>query len=226
MGTVWKINPIINLMCVFSISMALPFMKTPGLLLVLGVLAVLIKVMGANRAGLKEGIMAFAPFVITAFVLRLAFESTVMEAVDYSFKLFLMFFSFWALASTTDPGELRDGLTAIGLPSWFVLSLFLLIKNVEEGRRVLKNVKTAQMARGADFSRGCFIFRFWSMRTLVVPLIMWGLSRAEELPVALNARGFSTEEKRTSLSNCSLSKMDVGILISTLVAVVLGLKLE
>jgi energy-coupling factor transport system permease protein len=65
----------------------------------------------------------------------------------------------------------------------------------QELERLLK----AQAARGGEFSRGWGLKRIRQMIPLFVPLFLAALRRAEELAVAMEARGYSGGRGRTRL---------------------------
>jgi energy-coupling factor transport system permease protein len=65
----------------------------------------------------------------------------------------------------------------------------------QELERLLK----AQAARGGEFSRGWGLKRIRQTLPLFVPLFVAALRRAEELAVAMEARGYSGGRGRTRL---------------------------
>jgi energy-coupling factor transport system permease protein len=76
----------------------------------------------------------------------------------------------------------------------------------------------AQMARGADFTTGSLALRTRAVSALAVPLLLSAFRRADELAVAMEARGYR-RGTRTTLRELVFSGHDleafavIGILI-------------
>jgi energy-coupling factor transport system permease protein len=63
----------------------------------------------------------------------------------------------------------------------------------------LERLMKAQAARGGEFSRGWGLKRIRQTLPLFVPLFLAALRRAEELAVAMEARGYAGGRGRTRL---------------------------
>jgi len=66
---------------------------------------------------------------------------------------------------------------------------------MEESQRLMR----AQMARGADFESGSPLRKAHNLTPLIVPLFVSAFRRADELALAMEARGFSIGARRTRL---------------------------
>lgn len=66
---------------------------------------------------------------------------------------------------------------------------------MEESQRIMR----AQMARGADFESGGFFRRAGNLIPLIVPLFISAFRRADELALAMEARGYRIGARRTRL---------------------------
>ncbi|WP_232473572.1 energy-coupling factor transporter transmembrane component T family protein [Thermococcus profundus] len=200
-----------------------------GLLLVLGFLLIGMWLMEVEFGVLLDGLKVVLPFIAIAVVLRLTFgvgsSSTPTGSLEYFLRLLLMFLPFLILAETSKPSELRDLLLNLGFPLWLVISVFLLMKNVEAGKRILREVKIAQTSRGMDFNRGNFVARLWNSKTLVIPLVAWGLVRSGDLSRSLEARGFSLEKKPTTLTDGGIGGKDILTMGVMLLILAIALKL-
>ena len=75
---------------------------------------------------------------------------------------------------------------------------------IEETEKIMN----AQMARGADFDKGNIIEKAKSLVPLLVPLFVSAFRRANELAIAMEARCYSSEIKRTKLSPLTYKAVD------------------
>lgn len=78
----------------------------------------------------------------------------------------------------------------------------------------------AQMARGADFTSGPIKERARAFVPLLVPLFVSSFKRAEELALAMEARGYRGGEGRTRLRALEWHKRDSFALILLLLLTV------
>ncbi len=111
------------------------------------------------------------------------------------------------LTLTTSPIELTDGLEdilkpfrKIGVPAhelamMMTIALRFIPTLLEEAERIMK----AQMARGADFESGNMVKRAKALVPLLVPLFVSAFRRADDLAMAMEARGYHGGEGRTRM---------------------------
>lgn len=119
------------------------------------------------------------------------------------------------LTLTTTPIALTDGLEKIlrrlfipmahELAMMMTIALRFIPTLIEETEKIMK----AQMARGADFQSGGIIQRAKSLIPLLVPLFVNAFRRADDLAVAMEARGYRGGEGRTKFRELHFSKIDV-----------------
>lgn len=155
---------------------------------------------------------------------RLAFEITYDDFWGYSH--FLAFFLVLypcslLLTMTTSPVALVEGLSMLLAPlRWLrlpvddfalmtLLALRFLPTLVEEAAQLLK----AQTARGASFSSGTPGARVQSGLALLVPFLRSTLRRASELAIALEARGYQVQGRRTRLYESGFAWRDYLVLL-------------
>ena len=75
---------------------------------------------------------------------------------------------------------------------------------MEETDKIMK----AQMARGADFESGGLIKKAKSLVPLLVPLFISAFRRANDLAMAMEARGYRGGEGRTKMKPLIYKKRD------------------
>jgi energy-coupling factor transport system permease protein len=116
----------------------------------------------------------------------------------------LLFTLFTCLADVSDLTHGVDGLLRpyqrLGLPAHEVaLILVVAFRFVPLLGQELERLMKAQAARGGEFSRGWGLKRIRQTLPLFVPLFVSALRRAEELAVAMEARGYAGGRGRTRL---------------------------
>lgn len=138
-----------------------------------------------------------------------------------SFRLALLVMYASLLTFTTSPSRISDGLeglmspfSRIGLPShdiamMITIALRFIPTLFEETARIIK----AQESRGADFERGAPIKRAMAYIPVLVPLFVIIFRRADNLAVAMEARGYRGGSCRTRLAPLRWRKCDSMALI-------------
>ena len=97
------------------------------------------------------------------------------------------------------------------------ISLRFIPTLMEETDKIMK----AQMARGADFTSGPVKDRIKAVVPLLVPLFVSAFKRAEELAVAMEARGYQGGEGRTKYRKLVWTGKDTGAILLIIVLAVL-----
>ncbi len=131
-------------------------------------------------------------------------------------RLFLLVMASAVLTLTTTPVALTDGfesllfpLTLIKIPV-HVLALIMSIALrfiptlIDETNRII----SAQKARGADFESGNIFKRIKAIIPVLIPLIISAFRRAEELGDAMDARCYSSGNKRTKYKKLRFGARD------------------
>lgn len=89
----------------------------------------------------------------------------------------------------------------------------------------LQRIMLAQRVRGADYRRGSLEQRALNALALLPTLLTGNLRRAEELAVAMEARGFVPGAPRTVLNGGSFGRADIAALAVTVLCAVLAVRL-
>jgi len=116
---------------------------------------------------------------------------------------------------TTSPTELVSGiekllrpLKALRIPSHDIaIMISIALRFVPTFLEEIDRIKEAQMARGANFKTGPVIRRVKSAVSLLVPLVLCSLRRADELATAMEARGYR-RGSRTYMRELSMVRAD------------------
>lgn len=131
-------------------------------------------------------------------------------------RLVLIIFMSTVLTLTTAPLELTDGiehllrpLAKIGFPAHEVaLMLSIALRYVPTLMDEAQKIMNAQRARGVEFDQGSFVQRMKSIIPILVPLFVSAFNRAEEMAIAMEARGYKGSEGRTKYRQLTYSRND------------------
>lgn len=124
-------------------------------------------------------------------------------------RIFVMVSSFGILLLTTHPSELMSDLTQRGLPSQFAYVIISTLQILPQMQAKAQTIIAAQRSRGLD-TEGNFFKRAGSLIPLVGPLVFGSLAEVEERAIAIEARGFTSKQKKTSLHEIRDTNVDKG----------------
>ncbi|HBG09655.1 MAG: energy-coupling factor transporter transmembrane component T family protein [Limnochordia bacterium] len=146
-------------------------------------------------------------------------------------RLILLILGTSLLTLTTSPIQLTDGIETllnpfrrIGVPAhelamMMTIALRFIPTLLEETEKIMK----AQMARGADFQSGGLMQRAKSLIPLLVPLFVSAFRRADELAIAMEARGYRGGQGRTKFRELRFGRIDaVAMVLSVAFTVLVG----
>ena len=137
-------------------------------------------------------------------------------AIKMCIRLVLLIIGSSILTLTTTPMQLTDGieyllrpLKSIGVPAheiamMMTIALRFIPTLLDETDKIIK----AQQARGADFESGNLLQRAKSLIPILVPLFISAFRRAEELAMAMEARCYHGDEKRTRMNQMKMKAID------------------
>ncbi len=158
------------------------------------------------------------------------YDGGIIFAAKMLLRLTLLVIGSNLLTLTTTPVELTHAIESLLAPLNVVkfpvkdfalimsLTLSFILSLIEETDRIVR----AQKARGADFDTGSVFKRAKAFVPILIPLLVGGFRRADELANAMNSRCYEGSTKRTRLVTMKLSWRDaVGafVTLSVLVAV-------
>jgi energy-coupling factor transport system permease protein len=147
----------------------------------------------------KEGSLLFEVGPIKIY------EEGVRQGIFISMRFFFLILMTSLLTLTTTPIEITDGLETLLHPLKKVrfpvhemalmmsISLRFIPTLMQETDKIMK----AQIARGVEFSSGPIKERIKAVIPLLIPLFVSSFKRAEELAIAMEARGYRGGEGRT-----------------------------
>lgn len=195
------------LVCVIHIS------KVPFSYIVKGLKPVIMLLMITVLFNLfltRQGDVLFHAWIFTIT------EGGLRTAVYMAIRLVYLIIGSSLMTFTTTPNELTDGIEAVLHPlnkihvpvheiaMMMSIALRFIPILLEETDKIMK----AQLARGADFESGNILQRAKSMVPILVPLFVSAFRRANDLAMAMEARGYRGGEGRTKMKPLIYKKRD------------------
>jgi energy-coupling factor transport system permease protein len=160
------------------------------------------------------------------------YEEGFRQGVAITVRIFLLVLVTSLLTLTTKPLVLTDGLEKImkplkkvGFPAHeFALMISIALRFIPTLLQETEKIMKAQKARGANFTSGNIIKRAMNIVPILVPLFISSFQRAEDLALAMEARGYRGGEGRTQLRQLSFEKKDyMAFAVAALFFVILAL---
>lgn len=157
------------------------------------------------------------------------YSKGLIQGIAISMRFFLLILVTSLLTLTTTPMEITDAIEDMLQPLKKVkfpvhelalmmsISLRFIPTLVQETDKISK----AQASRGVDFRTGPIKERIKSIIPLLVPLFVSAFKRAEELAMAMEARGYQGGEGRTKLRELRFQLIDFTVLSLFICVVIL-----
>ncbi|WP_430789227.1 energy-coupling factor transporter transmembrane component T family protein [Virgibacillus flavescens] len=161
----------------------------------------------------KEGTVVFemASFKI--------YSGALIQGFAISMRFFLLILVTSLLTLTTTPIEITDAIEELLHPlkkikfpvHELALMMSISLRFIPTLMQETEKISRAQASRGVDFRTGKMKERIKAVVPLLVPLFVSAFKRAEELAMAMEARGYQGGEGRTKLRELKIEKRDVAI---------------
>jgi len=170
----------------------------------------------------KEGEIIFQWGWVTIY------EEGLKKGIFISLRFFLLILMTSLLTLTTTPIEITDGIEILldplkrikfpvhELALMMSISLRFIPTLMQETDKIMK----AQTARGVEFSGGPVKERIKAIIPLLIPLFIGSFKRAEELAIAMEARGYRGGEGRTRYRQLRWGLVDTLMLLLLVVIAV------
>jgi energy-coupling factor transport system permease protein len=170
--------------------------------------------------------------VIASFMHYNIHLESVYNGIVVALRLLYIFIMTSLLTLTTTPMDITDGVERLMKPLKKVkfpvhelalmmsISLRFIPTMVQETERIIK----AQSSRGASFLTGSIKERISGMLPLFIPLFIGAFKRADDLAIAMEARGYNGSEGRTKYRRSKWRPADTAMLLITfLLAIALAI---
>lgn len=157
------------------------------------------------------------------------YEEGIRQGIFISLRFFLLVLLTSLLTLTTTPIEITDGIEYLLAPLKKVkfpvhelaLMMSIALRFIPTLMQETDKIMKAQIARGVEFSSGPIKERIKAIVPLLIPLFISSFKRAEELAVAMEARGYRGGEGRTKYRQLSWRLTDTGMLLFLLIVALL-----
>ena len=244
-SVIHRLNPLTKLSLVFGlllISFLAPFYWSPSLVILLGIIPLSFTAKVA-REYVNTAFRLILPAVGFLFIMQTLFQplegkelfhiwflhptqTSMMFAFTNATRIVVMVSSFTIFILTTHPSELMTDLTQRGLPPQFAYVIISTLQILPQMQAKAQTIIAAQRSRGLD-TESTFIKRVGSLLPLVGPLVFGSLVEVEERAIAIEARGFTSTQNKTSLHDVPDTALDKIIrwLLTALVIITLALKI-
>ncbi|MFD1363557.1 energy-coupling factor transporter transmembrane component T family protein [Lentibacillus salinarum] len=149
------------------------------------------------------------------------YSGALIQGFAISMRFFLLILVTSLLTLTTTPIEITDAIEDMLNPLKKVkfpvhelaLMMSISLRFIPTLMQETDKISKAQASRGVDFRTGPIKERIKAVVPLLVPLFVSAFKRAEELAMAMEARGYQGGEGRTKLRELKLNKRDVMIFL-------------
>ncbi|MDO4855645.1 MAG: energy-coupling factor transporter transmembrane component T [Limosilactobacillus gorillae] len=139
------------------------------------------------------------------------------------------------LTATTPPLRLADAIESLMRPlkklrvpvNQIAMMISIALRFIPTIMEEVSTIVKAQQARGVDFASGSLYTRVKRMVPIMVPLFIGAFRRAEDLAMAMEARGYDPDQERTRYRQLTWQRPDsivlaVVVLVSALFFLVLA----
>lgn len=147
----------------------------------------------------------------------------ILQGLNTALRVDALAFAFLVLLFSSDQARLVRGLVKLRLPYEWGLTLAIALRYLPTLYGIYTTVSEAQQARGWIIDKGSFVQRIKSYLPILVAVIVAALRLADNLAMALAARGFQSGVKRTHLRELELGLADKICLLLLAVSLILFL---
>lgn len=156
------------------------------------------------------------------------YSGGVIQGLAISLRFFLLIMMTSLLTFTTTPIELTDAielmlgpLKKVNFPTHeLALMMSISLRFIPTLMQETDKISKAQASRGVDFRTGPIKERIKAVVPLLIPLFVSAFQRAEELAMAMEARGYHGGEGRSKLRELKLARLDYGIFILFMIIII------
>lgn len=172
----------------------------------------------------KEGTVVFELGIFKFY------SGGIIQGFAISIRFFLLILVTSLLTLTTTPIEITDGIEDMLHPlkrfkfpvHELALMMSISLRFIPTLMQETDKISKAQASRGVDFRTGPLKERVKAIVPLLVPLFISAFKRAEELAMAMEARGYQGGDNRTKLRELKITKLDImGYIVFILVVAIL-----
>ena len=163
-----------------------------------------------------------APFQVPLIGTPALTVEAVLFGVGMSLRLLAIISAFAMLTFTTHPDDIMLSMIKMKLPYKSVLVTSLTTRFIPTLIDDVERISDVQRSRGLELDRGNLFQRIRSRMAIIIPLLSNSLDRTVQVAEAMEARAFGHGERRTFYREVKQSKLDIGILVVSLLPLIIG----
>ncbi|HEU5139028.1 MAG TPA: energy-coupling factor transporter transmembrane protein EcfT [Bacillales bacterium] len=149
------------------------------------------------------------------------YEGGIVRGIYIALRIFFLILVTTLLTLTTPPIDITDGMETLLSPfkrfrlpvHEFALMISISLRFIPTLMEETEKIMKAQTARGTEFSSGLLKERVKAIIPLLVPLFISAFKRAEDLALAMEARGYRGGEGRTRLRLLIWESRDTALML-------------
>lgn len=184
-------------------------------ILILGLITVLYHLIFGDRSG--PVLFEIAGWRIT--------EQAADRALFFSLRLLLFVSVAFVVTLTTSPSELAESLASLSAPlsrigvpvRQLAMIVFIAIRFIPILYNEFQTIRNAQLVRGVRLT-GSFVTRLKRSSAIVVPVFMAAIQRADELALAMEARGYDGQRRRTTYTRATFGRPEILFCLASITA--------
>ena len=141
------------------------------------------------------------------------------ESIIYAITVTFRYLSIFPLAAlfilATDPSKLTISLSKLKVPYKLAFAVNIALRYLPTLLVDYQIISNAQKARGFELDKpsGGFIEKIKRAAPIMIPMLLLGIKRAEQIADAMDLRGFGAYKKRTWLYETRMSARDYAMLL-------------
>ena len=208
--------PVVSLWFIAKI----PFSRIAGLIkLMIGLMAMIT----AMQALFQDGTTILVQPIIPNFIPLIGGVGTIYwEGVEYglilSYRLITLILIMPLFLMTTDVNSMSVGLVKLGLPYKFAYMASTALNMIPSLTEQVNTIMDAQKLRGSMvFEEGKMMDKIKAYPALVVPMVIGAMKKSMLVGIAMDARAFGCDKKRTYVQVLTYSKSDIAALVGIIV---------
>ena len=241
-----KVDAFVKLLCTLILLAAVILADTlVGYAVIIALLAVIIKSSSIGVRNALNGVIPLWLFFLLIFFMNAAFFDSahtlwswwifrfslegVVQGINVVFRVALAMILGNLLVSTTSPLAITGALESLIFPLKYIgvpiqdvaMILGVAIQFIPTFMEEAEMIRKAQTARGARFESKKFTEKAQAVIPLVVPIFLSAFRRADELSMAMEARGYHRTKRKIRFQKRQIGKREVtAFLVSVFVCAI------
>lgn len=152
---------------------------------------------------LQEGSILFQVAGLKAYSVGVAYSF----AMSFRFCCIVLMSIYWMMF--TSVSEITHGLTCLGIPYKIAFSFSMSLSFVPLILKDLSTIQDAQRSRALELDKGKLLEKIRKNVSILIPLTSRALGLINQISISLEARGFETKRKRTSINASRMKAADI-----------------